>query len=408
MEMNEKMKRFTLVLMMMALLMTGCSAGVTSDEKVLFSWGGSETFSDDGAFHQRNSTISGGNVICYYSNDSGISIPLCNKPDCTHNITTSPDCNALANQPKGTFTADGSLYFMELDKDTDDMNLICADINGGNRRTVASIPHGAMSAGFIERIRFSDGKLFYTTYDSIDTELLDTANEIKVLDKYIASVRSIDVSNGEIKVLVKRQDYNARISNIAIMDNTLIYLYSYFTAPSSSADGYTDEEWNEFYRYGVYAVDLNTGDEKCLTDGYDRMALAGSCFDDFSYDRAVFYSTDTNKLYRYSEDVDTFTSFAECVNINNWFISNNKYALFLEKPDDESFKRYNFETGETTEISRDGFVPVYLNGTITGDKVWFGYTDGNDAYCRGYMDCKDLMNGNYDGFKFAYYVNEEG
>lgn len=209
MEMNEKMKRFTLVLMMMALLMTGCSAGVTSDEKVLFSWGGSETFSDDGAFHQRNSTISGGNVICYYSNDSGISIPLCNKPDCTHNITTSPDCNALANQPKGTFTADGRLYFMELDKETDDLNLICADINGGNRRTVASVPHGAMSAGFIERIRFSDGKLFYTTYDSIDTELLDTANEIKVLDKYIASVRSIDVSSGEIKVLVKRQDYNA-------------------------------------------------------------------------------------------------------------------------------------------------------------------------------------------------------
>lgn len=401
------MKRTALSLTV-TILLTGCASSVEQDENYAFSWAGGESYSDSGAFHSRTSQISGGDVICYYSCESGLSMPLCNKPDCTHNITASPDCSALANQPKGMFTADGRLYFLELDKQTDAMDLICADINGGSRRTAAVIPHGAMSAGFIDRICFAGGKLYYTSYDSIDTELLDTANEIKMLDKYIATVRSIDASSGEVKVLVRRQDYNARISNIAVCGDTLIYLYSYNTAPPSGSDGYSEKEWGDTYRYGVYEVDMTTGEENCITGGYDRMALAASCFDDFSYDRCVFYSTDTNKLYRYSENDGSFDEIAECANINSWFISNDKYALFLENANDDSFKRYDFQSGAIAEIPRTGFTPEYLNGTISGEKAWFGYTDENDDYCMGYISSDDLMNGVYDGFTFAYYVNEEG
>lgn len=400
------MKRFAL-LFVVIFLFTACSTNVKPDDNYTSAWAGEESFSDNDAFHSRTSIISGGDVICYYSNDSGLSLPLCNKPNCTHNISSSPDCNALAKHPMGIFTANGKLYFLELDKETDDMNLICADINGGNRRKIAAVSHGSMSAGFIDRIRFIDGKIIYTSYDTFDTELLDTANQIKPLEKYIATIKGIDVVSGEIKVLVKRQDYNARISNFAITDDSLVYLYNCHTSLPESGNQYTDEEWNEYYRCGVYSVDMNTGDEKCLTDGYNRMALVSSCFENFSYNRMIFYSADTKQLYRYNKEAGSFDTFAECANINTWFICDDKYALFLEKTDDECFQRYDFESGEITKLPREGFTPVYLNGTVSGDKVWFGYMDENNEYCRGYMSRNDLMNGVYDNFKFAYFVNEE-
>lgn len=152
---------------------------------------------------------------------------------------------------------------------------------------------------------------------------------------------------------------------------------------------------------------MNTGEEKCLTEGYDRMTLANSCFDYFSYDRLVFYSNDTNKLYRYSKTDGSLTPFADCANINTWYISDDRSALFLEKEDDDYFRRYDFESGNITDIPREGFTPVYLNGVITGEKAWLSYTDVSGEYCMGYMSRDDLMNGRYDGFKFAYYVNGE-
>lgn len=396
-----------MLLLIMVLLLTGCSEKLVPDENYFFDWGGDRTYSDSGAFRSLGSSYSGGDVICRYSIDTGLSIPLCNKPDCTHNIKTSPDCNALAESPRAICSANGKLYFLELDGETDDMNMICADINGGNRKKIAVVEHGMMSAGFIDRMRYQDGKLIYTSWDMFDLELMESTNEVKTLDKYIATVRSIDTETGEVKVLVQRQEYNARISNAYIDGDTLIYFISYYTAPLDAEKGYTMEERNEVYRYGVYTVDLNTGEEKCLTEGYERMALANSCYNYFSYDKLIFYSTDTDELYRYNAQDGSFTPFAQCANINSLFISDDKSALFLEHEDDEYFCRYDFESGEIVHILREGFTPVWLNGTITGEKVWFGYTDENDEYCMGYMDRDDLMNGKYDGFKFAYFVNEE-
>lgn len=401
------MKRFTLILLLFALLLTGCSREITTDEEYVFSWGGNETYSDNGTFYTKSSTAAGGDVICRYSADTGLSIPLCNKPDCTHNIIASPNCNALANQPKGIFSANGKLYFMEIDKQDDDLNIICADINGGNRNKIAVIKHGMMSYGFIGHMRYSDGSLILTSYDIIDTELLENANEIKTLDKHIATVKSINVASGEVKTLVKCQGYNAKISNAVIDGDTLIYTFAYNTVPPSDGSNYTDDEWNDTYRYGVFCVNMNTGEEKCLTEGYDRMTLANPCFDYFSYDRLIFFSTDTNKLYKYNNDDGSLTPFAECANINTWYISDDKYALFLENENDDFFRRYDFESGNIINIPRENFLPVYLNGVISGEKVWLAYTDDNDEYCMGYMSRDDLMNGCYDNFKFAYYVNSE-
>lgn len=285
--------------------------------------------------------------------------------------------------------------------------MICADINGGNRRKLASVEYGVMS-GVYERIRYKDGQAFYTSCDRLDIEFLKEANEIKYLDKYIATVRSIDLTSGEVKVIVQKQDYEARISNFAVYEDTLIYFYSWFTTPASGENGRrTDEEFAETYRYGVYTVDLKTGEEKCFTEGYERMALANSCFDHFSYDRLIFYSSDTHDLYKYNKTDGSFVPFAKCADINIWYMSDEKSALFLENEEDEYFCRYDFDTGEITHISREGFDLFWLNGTITGEKAWFGYNDDNGEYCKGYMSRDDLMNGKYNDITFAYYANEE-
>lgn len=403
------MKKLLLIsIPVISVILSACASEASFDDSQIIAWPGDETFSDSGAFLSHGSSFSGGDVICRYSAENGLVIPLCGKPDCTHNIKTSPNCGALANRPKGICAAGGKLYFTELDKETDDMKMICADINGENRRTVAVIEHGALSAGFIDCMRYQEGQLIYTSYDIFDTEAFSETYEYKPLDKYIATVRSIDTASGEIKVLAKKQDYYARISNAVIYDDTLIYFCSWHTEPADGEnDSYSNEKWAETYRYGVYTVDLKTGEEKCLTEEYERMALAKPCFDHFSYDRLIFYSTDTDDLYKYNKNEGTFTPFAKCADINSWYISDDRSAIFLENEKDEYFCRYDFESEEITKIPREGFTPIWFNGTITGEKAWFGYKDDDGEYCRGYMNRDDLMNGKYDGFTFAYYVNEE-
>lgn len=402
-----KKKLSSIPLLLTALSLSACVSQIRFDDSQIVAWSGEMTYSDSGAFYSRTSSYMGGDVICCFSADSGLSVPLCGKPDCTHNIKSSPDCSALAKRPKGIYEADGKLYFFESDNETEDLNMICADINGGNRRKLASVEYGTLS-GLYERIRYKDGQAFYTSCDRLDIEFLKEANEIKYLDKYIATVRSIDLTSGEVKILVQKQDYEARISNFAVYEDTLIYFYSWFTAPASGENGRrTDEEFAETYRYGVYTVDLKTGEEKCFTEGYERMAPASSCFDHFSYDRLIFYSSDTHDLYKYNKTDGSFVPFAKCADINIWYMSDDKSALFLENEEDEYFCRYDFDTGEITHISREGFDLFWLNGTITGEKAWFGYNDDNGEYCKGYMSRDDLMSGKYDDFTFAYYANEE-
>ena len=157
----------------------------------------------------------------------------------------------------------------------------------------------------------------------------------------------------------------------------------------------------------MFSVDLNSGEEICLTKDYDRMTLASNSFDCFSYNHLIFFSTDTDMLYKYDWENGTFDSLSKCENINMWYIADDKSALFLENEEDCFFKRYDFESGAFAEVPRDGFIPLYLNGEITGEKAWFSYTDENGEYCMGYMNRDDLMNGKYDDFKFAYFINEE-
>ena len=318
----------------------------------------------------------------------------------------SPECNALADYPLGICAAGDYLYFMENGSESDTI-MVRADVNGGSRRNIASVEYGALSS-LTERMYYHNGKLYYTSLYNIDTELLAKTNDFKYLEKPISNICSIDLTSGEVKILAEKQDYEARISNLAVYEDTLIYFYSWFTAPASGENGQrTDEEFAETYHYGIYTVDLTTGEEKCITAGYDRMALANPCFDHFSYDRLIFYSDDTHDLLSYNAKDSTFTAFAKCVNINIWYMSDDKSALFLENEEDEYFCRYDFDTGEITHISREEFDLFWLNGTITGEKAWFGYNDDNGEYCKGYMSRDDLMNGKYDDFTFAYYANEE-
>ena len=89
-------------------------------------------------------------------------------------------------------------------------------------------------------------------------------------------------------------------------------------------------------------------------------------------------------------------------------MSDEKSAIYLENEEDEYFCRYDFETGKITQIPREGFDLYWLNGTITGEKAWFSYTnstnDSMESYI-GYMSRNDLMNGKYDDFTVAYQVN---
>ncbi len=71
-------------LLIITLSLSACDSQIQFDGGQIVAWAGEDTYSDDGAFYSRTATISGGDVICHYSTDNMLSIPLCNKPDCTH------------------------------------------------------------------------------------------------------------------------------------------------------------------------------------------------------------------------------------------------------------------------------------------------------------------------------------
>lgn len=392
------------------MLLSGCKQKVTFDEGYICQYS-TETLSDNGVFfcqHFGSLDVPSFNLQCYYSVETGQVTPLCSKPNCTHDKATSPDCSAIG-YASGMFPAGNNIYYLEQDATKDECHIVCADIANNTRKIIAAIEGRGWDN--IESVRCQDGKLMFAVSEWYDKEHEKETHEPRLLDKYISTVTCVDLLSGEVKEVARIQEYQARISDVVLDGDTLIYFYSYYTIPIEDVPhemGY--EVWKQYYRYGANTVDLKTGEEKCLNEGYERMALTHESFDYFSRDNLIFYSTDTLGLYQYKDG--EFTQFAKCWDYERFYMADDRAAIFQENEGDKVFKRYDFDSGETTEVSCENFTHKYLNGVITGDKVWFhgdyeGITgeksdSANSVNAWGYMSRDDLMNGNFTGLTFAF------
>lgn len=399
----------SIIIIALSMLLSGCKQKVTFDKGYIYIKG-MVTLSDNSMFfckHFGGLDEPSFDLQCYYSVETGQVTPLCSKPDCTHNKATSPDCSAIGDA-EGMFPAGNQVYYLEQDITEDECRIVCADIANDTRKTIAAIE--GRGHDVIENMRCQDGKFMFTATQWTDKEYEKETHEPKLLDKYISTVICVDLSNGEVKEVVRMQEYDMSIFYAAFDGDTLIYSYYYCIIPREDIP--YGSEWRQYCRTGVNMVDLKTGEEKRLTEGYERMGLAEASYDHFSRDNdnLIFYCVDTYGLYRYKDG--EFTEFAKCWDTDRFYMADSKSAIFQENKDDKFFKRYDFDSGEITEIPCENFTYKYLNGVITGDKAWFygNYEDitgekndsANYDSAWGYMSRDDLMNGNFTGLTLAF------
>lgn len=77
------------------------------------------------------------NIIEYSDKESGISVPLCSRPECSHN---GEDCNGYAAECIGLSYYKGRLYWVGLDSYSDrDWKINSMALDGTNRRTEKTI-----------------------------------------------------------------------------------------------------------------------------------------------------------------------------------------------------------------------------------------------------------------------------
>lgn len=397
----------------LSLFTVGCSKSDLPETDCIISWGGSETIMENGIYYTCGNN-DGDGILCYYSKENGRTVPVCGSPNCTHTSKRSPDCAALVDNVFGFYPYGDKLFYFFNNFENNSIDLLECSLNGLNKRTVSSVEN--VFIPFIKSVKYGSDYvlLAYNIMYEINEEKaeLGLGGDVTLeLDKSKVFVKKIDLGSGNITTLVEKEGYNASIWGGIIENDTLYYAFSEYTDKLE-----IDPETGEFagglkredvYRYGYYALGTKDGSERKLSVGYDCLAPIDPCFDHFSKD-TVCYSMTDDKLYRFNSNSMEFEYLADCYNASSNYICDERDALFLKTPDAENYTRYNFETGELTEVPRRKcpLGEIYLNGVhIIGDTAWFDYSADDESYCMGYVDRNDFFDGNFDNAVFAFDIN---
>ena len=351
------------------------------------------TYYEDGMFYEAKNSEDE-NVLCYYSKDSDKSAVMCGLPQCTHISKTSPDCTALCGDVSryGYNRIGDKLYFIEIDilnngeGSKRSMDLVECDIDGKNRRVIAYIENA--NTAFISNIQYTEDSVIVAYRLQYVFETNEDTGEIEFvkLDKNRVYIQRIGLSDGNIDTLLYREEYDAYVSGI-LCDNILCFNYSYYNEPSTG-----ELETPETHRRsqgGFYIQDISTGEEK-FCEGKNALGIT---LGHFSPNKFIALDRERNKLCLFDGDKGEFADIADCDMIS--YTEDEKDALFTLSKEDEYFTRYNFESGELSQIPRPKGKELYLNMThIVGNTVWVELGDS-----KGYISRDDFFDGKFENIK---------
>lgn len=359
------------------------------------------TWFEDGMFYEVQNSA-GESVLCYYSKSSDRSAVMCGMPECTHMSKTSPNCGALADSSTvyryGFNRVGDKLYYIEA-KMSDEKSplgsfgLIESDIDGKNRRVAASIENAYIP--FVNGIQYIDGHVLISYYQNFNLEPNEGTGEYEFvnLDKYKFYIQWIDISTGEVETLVYREEYEGR-GRGTLSENVLYYSYIYRDVPTSGEMLTVDTA--PPLRGGFYICDLSTGGEKF----YENMLPFGDSYDCFSLNNIMAQDINSDTIYLFDPETETFNAVANCY---IGYTSDGKDALFAETADSEFWTKYNFETGELSQIpAYKGELGVFLNGVCAvGDTVWLQVDpeNGGGSLQHAYIDRDDFYNGKFENIR---------
>ena len=395
------MKKTTYILFAAVFALSLCSCSSTENNEVqqdcIGLWG--STWYEDGMFYERHNS-DGESVLCYYSKDSDSSAVMCGLPECTHSSKTSPNCGALCDS--NTYSRCGynrigtKLYFIaeqNVDRDTmGSVDLIECDIDGKNRRVIASMENTNLP--FITDVQYSDDHILITYYQNFDfVENENTGeNEFVYLDKHRFYIKRIEISTGNIETLVYREEYSGMGSG-TVYGNILYYTLNYYATEVSGDEPLTPETAPP--RQCEFCIrDLSTGEEKVYKD----MAGYSPVFCNFSPDRIIVCDRKTGKLCRFNSETEAFTDIADFN--QGSYTEDGTDALFLPSGDAEFMIRYNFESGEISQIPFSKDKDIYPSLThIVGNTAWTTFNNPDGDLLNAYIDRDDFFEGKFENFK---------
>ncbi len=391
---NVKMGLAALLLLCTPFFLCACNnQGEIQNEQFVMTYRGESALYENGAFYIVRDTM------MYYSMEADTYVPICTKPDCTHDRDTSPDCSALTNGGKAAAKIGDKLYFFEPSES--DLKLVASGLNGTNRQTVAVIEKGNMYSDY--EYRYGDDYVLCVFYDPLNIEDMEKDDDFNISPVNVDYVIKIDLADGKVTKLLKKKDYSAVVYHALIHGDKLIYSYSYNTKDLSDEED--AEEIRKNHRQGFYSLDLKTGEDKLLSENFNVIGMLSEGFDFFDPEKIICFSIDDGMIYLYDMYTGKFTPVDKCVEPSGYLTADYDHIIYKREKGDSELCCYDFTIEKINKIPP---LPEgkYLSGTdIVGGTVWISYADEKGIMCRGYMTKEDFLKGNYDNFKFAYYIN---
>ena len=307
---------------------------------------------------------SDGDMLYFYDEKSGKSVPVCNKPDCKHE-QNDPECDAYLDGAWQLVSEQGKLYTIKRqereEKGYYDMDLVQMDRDGRNREKLYTLKTiyepqdeeiNAEANGYDFVIL--DGAIYYS-FDNWDLQKKNTTTLYKrVLQK-----------DAKEEVVYQADGYAIMLADPKKWENE-IYFSEY---------GYQEKDGKKPY-YDLRKLDEKSGKtETVLKDFWGTYTKIG--------DQIYAGDRETKQIAAYNEKTKERKDMIQVEDWENDTLYSDGEYLYL----------YNFETGDITVYQKDGTKVSTVKNTPS-----YGMAGADDKYL--YFN-GDIENGKKGGLSIC-------
>lgn len=375
---------------------------IRNDEVVVTSL---YTYTSDGIIHNLDHRIR------YVDTLSQNNIILCDKPNCLHERASSsnpnPTCNAVLNSSVGNVIAiyNNQLYFVESEEFSS-QSLYRADVNGGNRKVIASIED--VQDTYATVASYSDNYLIYT----YKNQYLLESDMLTLLEEPVVGVTIINLDTYKVTYVPTKAAYEAQIDKIHYNEGKVYYSYFYTDVKIDylSLDYFLPE--NQEYRKEHSFVDIYCYDINLATDTLIYSGQYISVYD-FEQDDVflVDFSLGTEQLYM----MDIINKEKKLITKEERFHSvitdGGKFIFIVKSYASETepyyeYKYYDLVTEEIKTIGKVNESDFLSISAIIDDIIYVSFMDKiNGEFCEGYIKKDEFYNANFEKIVPLVYPN---
>lgn len=263
----------------------------------------------------------------YGDKSTGISGPLCGKPECMHN---NANCNAyVPSFQLGMFGYNGKLYF--VGREQSKINLYSIAYDGNDRRIVRDLSHSLFPSSLSNwRLLAHRGYLY------LSTSVSDIVNGDV---QYGELVLAYDMDSDEEGVVVFQRQHPAgtsgRVTILPYGDNLYIQVYTYTYTSEDSTYGLELYQWNSATQEltTLYVGDAPSSMRQEMWVNDDHIFLMGNAHvgtGKFVYSFDI-ENCEIRQLFDFNSDEESFTKLAFAEDMVIGFRSGNDTLTICAK-----------------------------------------------------------------------------